>query len=472
MSFVTTGGIGRERSTSRTGCFGRFGRSGRLITLATAAVIVAGSLSGVSASAATVSPNAGTPTTKAARATAERQARAAERQARVAERSAREQERMAVRTARQQRRADVKAAGQAATAARRASRTNRMNRTNQTAVTAKSIAPEVAGVAIVAPSAPPTPLPSPTPAGPLDSVRLQDALTRWTAAHPEVGTMTVAIRVNGRTWAGSASASSAPPPDPADRYRVMSITKTITAALVLRAVESGRLTLDGPLPILTGVDAALPPGLTVRHLLRHQSGFVDYTSAPGFRPDESITPRRAVELTLRAGFVSAPGSTTAYTNSNYLYLGLLLEQIDGRPYADLVTGLVSPLGMLSTRVDPPNRPGWAGFASGGVMSTVSDVALWGEALLTPRRVLSDASLREMTSFGADRAGLGVWGYCPCSGSSGPDRFDAIGHHTAAGGMFVFGSNRTVLVMRAEATEGDTAERARTLAEELHVAMGS
>lgn len=331
------------------------------------------------------------------------------------------------------------------------------------------IVPEVAGIFITAPPDPAATPTIPTPLAerrPPDPVRLQDALDRWTKAHGEVGAMTVSLRVNGATWTGSATAGAMGIPDPAATYRVLSITKTMTAALIMREVEAGRLTLDGPLPVLVGVDAPLPAGLTVRLLLRHQSGFVDYAATPGFRSDEAITPTRAVELTLRAGLTSPPGMTTSYNNSNYLYLGLLLEQIEGHPFAELVNSMVGPLGLVSTHVDPPNRVGWAGFSSGGVMSTVSDIATWGDALLTPGRVLRQTSLDEMMRFGGGRTGLGLWGYCPCTAQSAPDRFMAVGHHTAAGGMFVFPKDGVVLVMHAEVADGDTADRARSLAEEM------
>ena len=368
----------------------------------------------------------------------------------------------------------ARAARQEQRIARRAARIARQEQRSATkaARPPTHIVPQVAGISISAPTTPSAPnLPAPAAVA-LDPLRLQDALNRWTAAHPEVGAMTVALRTNGHTWSGSSSVTAVEAPDPAATYRILSITKTITAALILRAVEAGRLTLDGPLPTLNGVDAPLPAGLTVRLLLRHQSGFVDYASAPGFRPDEAVTPKRAVELTLRAGLATAPGTTTVYTNSNYLYLGLLLEQVEGRSYADLVTGLVSPLGLTATHVDPPNRLGWAGFSSGGVMSTVSDIALWGDALFNPGRVLTDASLREMASFGDGRTGLGVWGYASSSTPGSGQKFSAIGHHTASGGMFVFPADNFVLVMHAEVAGGDTAEGARSLAEQLRNVISS
>ena len=415
-----------------------------LVVLVAAVPIAA--FPGMAASASTAVTASTTPAV-AGTVTSARENRIAVREARQVARAARQQQRLATKSAR----------------------------------TPKRIVAQVAGISITA-AAPPAPSAPSAPSAPnlpaaavvaLDPLRLQDALNRWTSAHPEVGAMTVALRANGHTWSGSASSVTAVDvPDPAATYRILSITKTITAALILRAVEAGRLTLDGPLPTLNGVDAPLPAGLTVRLLLRHQSGFVDYASAIGFRPDEAVTPKRAVELTLRAGLATAPGTATVYTNSNYLYLGLLLEQVEGRSYPDLVTSLVGPLGLMATRVDPPNRPGWAGFSSGGVMSTVSDISLWGEALFTPGRVLTDASLREMSSFGDGRTGLGVWGYGASSTPGDRQKFRAIGHHTATGGMFVFPADNLVLVMHAEVAGGDTAEGARSLAEQLRNAISS
>ena len=64
-----------------------------------------------------------------------------------------------------------------------------------------------------------------------ESQRLQQALDQWTRSEPGLGSMTIALRVGGRSWVGSARADGATGPDPAAVYRVMSITKTFTAVL-------------------------------------------------------------------------------------------------------------------------------------------------------------------------------------------------------------------------------------------------
>lgn len=320
---------------------------------------------------------------------------------------------------------------------------------------------EVAGITITAPPVGGDPAPA-ARGRPLDPGELQDLLTQWTASRSDLGAMSVTVRQNGRAWTGSAR-NGGVAPDPMQRYRSLSVTKTITAALVLRQVELGTISLDAPLAPLTGVSAPVPPGLTVRHLLRHRSGLVDYNAAPSYVATAPISPRDAVEMSLRAPLRAPVDSVTAYTNSNFLYLGLLLEQVTGRPYGDLVSELAASIGMPSTRLEPPDRPGWPAFSSGGIMSTTADLALWGEALTTPGRVLRDSSLREMERFDENRAGLGLWTYCPCPS---PDGTQILGHHTATGGLFIVRGRGLVIAMRADVEVGDTAGRARALVEAI------
>ena len=312
-----------------------------------------------------------------------------------------------------------------------------------------ALAPSAVGPSVVAPSAGAPSSGAPAVFDDVQTRRLQAALEQWTKASPGVGSMTVAFRKDGRSWVGAARADGAPAPDPAAPYRIMSITKTFTAVLVLRAVAEGHLTLDGPLPPVAGVAATVPAGLTVRRLLGHRSGLVDYAEAPGYQADQPMTPERAVELSFTAPPLAPPGTTTKYTNSNYLLLGLLVQQVERRSYGDLVAGLAASFGLTHTHLDPPDRPGWAGFSSGGIMSDVADIGRWGDALFAPGRVLPAADLTLMATTGELEGGLGLWGVCPCvDGAAGVDRFTAIGHHTAAGGLFRFPHDGVTLVMRA------------------------
>jgi CubicO group peptidase (beta-lactamase class C family) len=304
----------------------------------------------------------------------------------------------------------------------------------------------------------------PTPTFVLDAAaeRLQSALEQWTRT-TGLSSVMVALRVNGQTWKGSARADGQPGPDPDTRYRVMSITKTVTAALVLRDAEAGLIDLDAPLPPIEGVAAPVPEGVTVRRLLAHRSGLTEYTEAPGYRADQPVSAEQAVEGSLRAPLLSVPGTVTKYVNANYLLLGLLLQQIHQRPFADLVTGITSPLGISASRVEPSDRLGWPGFSSGGIVGTVADMAVWGDALFSRGRVLGPSALDWMTTTGDFHGGLGVWGVCPCSGTDPAlTRYVAIGHSTAAGAMYRFPASGITLTMKAEPEGGDTVARAVAL----------
>src|SRR5207248_2645349 len=128
-----------------------------------------------------------------------------------------------------------------------------------------------------------------------------------------------------------------------------SITKSFTIALVLQQVVAGRIDLDAPMPALDGV-ATAPDGviITPRQLLQHTSGLVDYSLADGFDGSKMLSAAQAVSLSVATKLLFAPGTNVHYANSNYLWLGLLLERVTGRSYHDLVADLTSSLGLQHT----------------------------------------------------------------------------------------------------------------------------
>jgi CubicO group peptidase (beta-lactamase class C family)/peptidoglycan/LPS O-acetylase OafA/YrhL len=314
---------------------------------------------------------------------------------------------------------------------------------------------------------------TPTQPAALPADKLQAAFDEWRKqAQPAITSSIVSVRIGTRTWtARSADPGVDSKYQPTTPFMASSITKTFTAALIMRAVDRGALKLDEQVPALTGLSVPVPPGITPRMLLTHTSGLVDYRNAPGYDATMPLTALDAVTLSLKAPLATQPGTQMTYGNSNYLYLGLLLEQIEGRPYAQLVRELTTSLGLADTRLDETPRPGWIGFSSGGIVATAADLASWGQALLTPGKVLSDRALATMTTIGDVNLGLGLWPACPCStDAAGVKRSTAIGHHTADGGMFVFpGSGMTVVAM-FEPIGHDTDGRIVSLAAALNAAM--
>ena len=203
----------------------------------------------------------------------------------------------------------------------------------------------------------------------------------------------------------------------ATNYRLASLSKQFTAAAILLLVEEGRLALD------EGVRARLPAlpdaaaGITIRHLLTHTSGLLDY--------EDLIPPQRSSQLhdadvlellasTNRTYF--APGTGYRYSNSGYALLALAAEAASAMDFATLLRRRIfEPLHMRNTvahREDVsivPNRafgysaaaPSWvrtdqsrtsAVLGDGGIYSSIDDLEHW-DAALYDERLLPVESLR-------------------------------------------------------------------------------
>ena len=232
-------------------------------------------------------------------------------------------------------------------------------------------------------------------------------------------------------------------------YRVGSISKTVTAVVMMRAVERGYIDLDQPLSEIFPASARFPgamagaPAPTVRQFASHTSGLVrepDWDIAAS-GPIE-IWQERIVESIPLSGFQNAPGVEYSYSNIGYGTLGLAVARAVGRPFMDFVEeDVFKPLGMTSStfvigaelaprltvgyvnRGDgnpDPEQPGreHAGrgykVPNGGVYSTVGDLARFMGALQgrASPAILSGESVAEMsrvhTPEDADNGyGLGV-----------------------------------------------------------------
>ena len=148
-----------------------------------------------------------------------------------------------------------------------------------------------------------------------------------------------------------------PPLDPDQPLNIGSITKTFVAVVVLQLVQSGDLDLDADIarwfPDLP--DAGR---ITVRHLLQHTSGMNDYLESPTVLDDaaRAWTPEEQIEVAIGMGSVGEPGGSFHYTNTTYIMLGTIIEEVTGRPWYEEVRGRITgPLDM--------NRTAYAGEPS-------------------------------------------------------------------------------------------------------------
>ena len=133
-----------------------------------------------------------------------------------------------------------------------------------------------------------------------------------------------------------------------DRFRVGSVTKTFVAALALTLADDGVLSLDDPVSIHAAGLLRDGDRVTVRDLLGHTAGLWDYTSDPELLKGE-LSPRALVELADR--HVRTAGY--AYSSTNYLALGLVLEAAAGAPLETLLRRHVfERYGLTDTTFEP------------------------------------------------------------------------------------------------------------------------
>jgi len=164
------------------------------------------------------------------------------------------------------------------------------------------------------------------------------------------------------------------PMTPGDISRIGSVSKLFTAVSVMMLAEEGLIALDDPV-----VDY-LPPEVvsevgnagiaTIRQLLNHTSGIYNYTDNPMYTIAAVADPRRvwSMETSLRyaagKGAYSKPGDAFHYANTNYLLLGMIVEEVTGRhPAAVITERIIEPLGLEQTFYDPDN-PEPEGVAEG------------------------------------------------------------------------------------------------------------
>ena len=259
---------------------------------------------------------------------------------------------------------------------------------------------------------------------------------------------------------GSLETGQAPPMD--GEVRIGSNTKTFVAVVVMQLVQEGKVGLDEPietyLPGLIKGEGIDGSRITVRQLLQHTSGLPEYTdTTPGSGDifqikDHYIPPRDLLDTALGKPAAFEPGTQWAYTNTNYLVLGMLVERVSQRPVGEQIDQrIVKKLGLSHTYFPAPGDrsikgthpqgyhlsaggkleditemdPAW-GWAAGAMVSTPSELNTFFQAVFDGR-LLTQASIDEMKNGAVDASsrfgpgtvyGLGLIGTpLSCGGTS-------------------------------------------------------
>lgn len=208
-------------------------------------------------------------------------------------------------------------------------------------------------------------------------------------------------RVVVRKAYGLADVDAKTPATPATNYRLASITKQFTAAAILELAHEGKLGLDDRVKRWLPSLPAAANDVTIRHLLTHTSGLVDYEDVipeGTTRQLRDADVLRLLESQDRTYF--APGTSYRYSNSGYALLALIVERVSGQNFAGFLRERIFlPLGMRNTvafeegvstvanrAFGTPDDQSLtsAVLGDGGVYSSIDDLARWAAALDEPR----------------------------------------------------------------------------------------
>lgn len=250
-----------------------------------------------------------------------------------------------------------------------------------------------------------------------------------------VRSASVAVSVDGHPARSAAFGERVPDRGEATevthRLRIASISKVVTAIVVMRFVEAGWLPLREPVGERIAASLGVAPadprlsGVTIEHLLSHTSGIPRHQAV--FFGDGARSCRDAARTVVTRP-IGVPGRYQ-YSNANTCLLSVLLEDLTGEDYVDVVRAqLLDPLGLDGMRlagtydlhpdeVVHPSRPGRAYMealgAAGGWVATPTDIArILGS--LDPRapgwRPLSDTTIdvmRTVPAWSSEPYGLGL-----------------------------------------------------------------
>ncbi|WP_406944198.1 serine hydrolase domain-containing protein [Halobacillus sp. SY10] len=260
---------------------------------------------------------------------------------------------------------------------------------------------------------------------------------------------------------GYTSARTKRPVSSNDRFQVGSLTKMFVAAAILKLKDEGSVDLDQK--VLDFVHLPnLHPALTIRHLLTHRSGLKDYISMEhegkalvsyGLQ-DYYLPPTLLIKTAADGSPNQEPGAPFNYSNTNFIILGMIIEEITGQSVSDFLDALfIHPLELENTSLPKqarrlsthghssltddlteetserkelsfynPSIP----WTAGAMVSTPDEINKWLYSLMNGE-LLEDESLKEMMSFSytgdeTEKYGLGLAQFQFYDGTN------AVGHH--------------------------------------------
>ncbi len=209
------------------------------------------------------------------------------------------------------------------------------------------------------------------------------------------------------------------------RFKIGSITKTYTSALILMLEEEGKLSINDKLstyfPNIKGAER-----ISLHQMLQHRSGLSNYTDQANFTEmsEEDWSTNQILNLLEGYEIEFEPGSKFEYSNTNYLLLGYIIEQIEGESFFTVLhRKILEPLALYQTKMNLMDdevaksflnkeevsqwQSIWS-YSAGGLVSNVDEVNRFMYALMNDQ-IINEESRKKMMDF-KDSFGLGLVQY--------------------------------------------------------------
>jgi N-acyl-D-amino-acid deacylase len=222
---------------------------------------------------------------------------------------------------------------------------------------------------------------------------------------------------------GLANLEENKPVKPQTNFRLASITKQFTAMCIMMLKERGQLGYDDPIARFFPGFPDIGSRITVRHLLGHTSGLIDYEDLIPAGQSAQLKDRDVLDLLkTQHGTYFTPGTEYRYSNTGYALLALIVEKVSGKGFATFLTeDVFLPLGMTQTVafedgisnvphrafgyrrsdsgfVDADQSLTSAVLGDGGIYTSILDYMKW-DAALYGTRLVSSETLAEAFSPG-------------------------------------------------------------------------
>ena len=144
------------------------------------------------------------------------------------------------------------------------------------------------------------------------AARLNAALAEWARVPGHRGVTASVVLADGAQWTGAAGIAAAGEPMRAEHLiGIASITKTMTAAVILQLVDEGVVRLDDPIERWLDPLPHVAPAITVRQLLTHTNGLANYTTDERLGAAIDADHTRAFTVDELLGFVGPSASRRA-----------------------------------------------------------------------------------------------------------------------------------------------------------------